>query len=166
MEFDDDEMYVRHLEEWLNQCAPASTRRSREPGGLRRFAEPRLLRLKEEAERFDPDWVLCDASPFDAWVEETHIHATLQRGLPIPFQFVKDAIERHKSVRQRSAGRIPDEVRRRGGAYVQRSVRGVACRGPSSRRPLTVVILPRSDGKDKSQRGRATNSVDLQPERS
>jgi hypothetical protein len=38
--------------------------------------------------------VPCDASPFDSWVEEAHIHATLQRNLPIPFAFVKDAIER------------------------------------------------------------------------
>ncbi|HKI19157.1 MAG TPA: hypothetical protein VKA15_14820, partial [Isosphaeraceae bacterium] len=76
----DEEVYTRHLEAWLNRCA----------GPVCRFEivnlavsgdspSRRLLRLQEEAARFDADWVLCDASPFDSWVEEAHIHAALQK---------------------------------------------------------------------------------------
>jgi lysophospholipase L1-like esterase len=149
----DDEMYTRHLENWLNEAA-APARRTEVVNLAVSGDSPsrRLLRMQEEAARFDPDWLLCDASPFDSWVETTHVYATLQRNLPIPFPFVKDAIHR--------AGVSPSDslqaFRAKFQAEAERMYSDVyAAWSAEARRlgvPLTVLILPRSDSKEKSRR--------------
>jgi len=149
----DEAMYTRRLEEWLNQCA-GPTRRTEVVNLAVSGDSPsrRLSRLQEEAGRFDPDWVLCDASPFDSWVEEAHIHATLQRNLPIPFAFVKDAIERTGV----SASDSLEAFRAKFQGEAERMYSDVYAGWSAEARrinvPLTVVILPRSDCKDKSLR--------------
>ncbi len=149
----DEEMYTRLLEAWLNQCA-GPTRRTEVVNLAVSGDSPsrRLLRLQQEAGRFDPDWVLCDASPFDSWVEEAHIHATLQRNLPIPFAFVKDAIERTGV----SASDSLEAFRAKFQGEAERMYSDVYAGWSAEARrlnvPLTVVILPRSDCKDKSRR--------------
>ncbi len=148
-----EEVYTRHLEAWLNQCAGPARRI--EVVNLAVSGDSptrRLLRLQEEAGRFDPDWVLCDASPFDSWVEESHIHAALQRNLPIPFAFVKDAIERTGV----SASDSREAFRAKFQGAAERMYGDVYAGWSAEARrlgvPLTVVILPRSDCKDKSPR--------------
>ena len=54
----------------------------------------RLERMKKEAGRWNADWLLCDASVLDSWLEDNHIHSVVQRGLPIPYPFVEEAIRR------------------------------------------------------------------------
>jgi len=57
-----DEIYAWHLEAWLNRCTAATCRI--EVVNLAVSGDSpsrRLLRLPDEAARFDPDWVLCDA---------------------------------------------------------------------------------------------------------
>ena len=54
----------------------------------------RLYRTQQEAQRFHPDWLICDASFFDSWLEDTHIQGVVDRRLPVPFPFVEDAIRR------------------------------------------------------------------------
>jgi hypothetical protein len=149
----DNEIYTRHLEAWLNQCSGPSRRI--EVVNLAVSGDSpsrRLFRLQQGAGRLDPDYVLCDASPFDSWVEESHIHATLQRNLPIPFAFVKDAILRTRV----SANDSIDDFRAKFQGQAEHMYSDVyAGWSAESRRlgvPLTVLILPRSDGKDKSRR--------------
>jgi lysophospholipase L1-like esterase len=149
----EEETYVRHLERWLNECTGPDMRI--EVVNLAVSGDSpsrRLARLQEEAARFDPDWVLCDASPFDAWVEEAHIHASLQRNLPIPFAFVKEAIERSGV----SAIDSIDAFRAKFQGEAERMYSHVYAGWSAEARrlgvPLTVLLLPRSDSKDKSGR--------------
>jgi len=149
----DEEIYTRHLEEWLNQGA----------GPIRRVEvvnlavsgdspSRRLSRLQEEAGQFDPDWVLCDASPFDSWVEEAHIHAALQRNLPIPFRFVKDAIERTGVSARDSLDAFRAKFQGEAERMYSHVYAGWSAEARRLNVPLTVMILPRSDCKDKSRR--------------
>ena len=88
-------MYTRHLEQWLNAWTGPSRRV--EVVNLAVAGDSptrRLERMKKEAGRWNADWLLCDASALDSWLEDNHIHSVLQRGLPIPFPFVKKAIRR------------------------------------------------------------------------
>ncbi len=149
----DEEMYTRLLEAWLNLCN-GPTRRIEVVNLAVSGDSPsrRLLRLQEEAGRFDPDWVLCDASPFDSWVEEAHIHATLQRSLPIPFAFVKDAIERTGVSANDSVEAFRAKFRGESERMYSDVYAGWSAEARRLNVPLTVVILPRSDGKDKSLR--------------
>jgi hypothetical protein len=149
----DDEMYTRHLETWLNHCTVPALRA--EVVNLAVSGDSpsrRLARLLDEAGRFNADWVLCDASPFDPWLEEAHIQATLQRKLPIPFAFVKNAIERTGV----SAYDARDVFRAKFQGEAERMYSDVYAGWSAEARrlgvPLTVVILPRSDSKDKSRR--------------
>jgi hypothetical protein len=146
----DEETYTQHLEAWLNQCARPGLRT--EVVNLAVSGDSpsrRLARLQQEAARFQPDWVLCDASPFDAWLEEAHIHAALQRKLPIPFDFVREAIERTRV----SAMDALDAFRTKFQGEAERMYREVYAGWSAEARrlgvPLTVVILPRSDAKAK-----------------
>ena len=90
-----EDQYTRHLQHWLNEWA----------GALRRVEvvnlavagdspTRRLARLRKEAGRWNADWVVCDATALDSWLEDVHIHSVVQRGLPIPFPFVSKAISR------------------------------------------------------------------------
>jgi GDSL-like Lipase/Acylhydrolase family len=149
----DEEMYTRHLETWLNHCtAPALRTEVVNLAVSGDSPSRRLARLLDEAERFNPDWVLCDASPFDAWLEEAHVHATLKRKLPIPFEFVKKSIERTGV----SADDSLDVFRAKFQGEAERMYSDVYAGWSAEARrlgvPLTVVILPRSDSKDKSRR--------------
>ncbi len=148
-----EEVYTRHLEEWLNRCAGRLWRAQVVNLAVSGDSPSRrLLRLQEEAGRFDPDWVLCDASPFDSWVEESHIHATLQRNLPIPFDFVKDAIERTGVSPSDSLEAFRAKFQGEAERMYSDVYAGWSAEARRLNAPLTVVILPRSDGKDKSQR--------------
>jgi hypothetical protein len=149
----DEEIYTRHLERWLNQCV-APPRRIEVVNLAISGDSPsrRLVRLEQESQRFQPDWLLCDASPFDWMLEATHVHAAVQRNLVIPFAFVREAIDRAKVCAsdspqafeknfQDEAERMYDDV------YAAWSA--VALR---LKRPLTVLILPRADGLAKAHR--------------
>ncbi len=101
---------------------------------------------------YHPDWVICDASVLDTWLEDTHLHSVVQHHIPIPFPFVQQAVN-HAGVKatdsldafrtkfEGASERFLDEV------YAGWSVeaRRLGC-------PLTVVVLPRADSKAKSPR--------------
>jgi hypothetical protein len=149
----DEEVYTRHLETWLNQCAGPALRT--EVVNLAVSGDSpsrRLARLMVEAGRYNPDWVLCDASPFDAWLEEAHIHATLQRKLPIPFAFVKDAIERTGVSANDSLAVFRAKFEGEAERMYSNVYAGWSAEARRLGVPLTVVILPRSDCKQKSKR--------------
>ena len=52
--------------------------------------------MREEAERFHADWILCDASPLDYPLEEGHLETVVRSNPPIaiPFPFVREALLR------------------------------------------------------------------------
>ncbi len=150
---DNDQMYPYLLERWLNEWVGPSRRV--EVVNLAISGDSpsrRLYRLQQEAGRLDPDCLLCDVSFFDPYLEDRHIHAALQRRLPIPFAFVREAVNRtgvspvdtFEAFQRKFAGeseRMFEDVYAGWGAEARRM--GV---------PLTLVILPRADSKDKSPR--------------
>ena len=112
----------------------------------------RLYRIQQEAQRLSPDWILCDVSFFDPWLEDRHIQSAIDRRLPIPFPFVESAVRR-SGVR----GGVPMEEFSE--VFVGESERlfddvyaGWAAESRRIGVPLTLLVLPRSDSKDKSER--------------
>ena len=149
----DDEIYLRHLEGWLRSWVGPSHRV--EVVNLSVAGDSpsrRLCRLQQEAGRFQPDWLICDVSFFDSWLEDAHIQGVVDRRLPVPYPFVEEAIRRTgvtpgetaESFRQKFQGeseRMYDPVYAGWSAESKRL--GV---------PMTVLILPRADSKGKSPR--------------
>ena len=150
---DNDDIYTRPLERWLNDsCGPA---RQVEVVNLAVAGDSptrRLARLQKEAPRWNADWLLCDATALDGWLEDSHIHAALQRNLPIPFPFVSKAVRRAGMTASDPNDSFRDKFR----GESERMLPDVyALWSAESRRlrvPLTVVILPRADSKAKSPR--------------
>jgi hypothetical protein len=150
---DNDQMYPYLLESWLKEWVGPS--HGVEVVNLAFSGDSpsrRLCRLQQEVGRFNPDWVLCDVSFFDPWLEDRHIYSVLQRALPIPFAFVGEAVSRtgvtgadtFEVFREKFRGeseRMFDEIYALWGAEAKRIDV-----------PLTLVILPRSDSKSKSPR--------------
>ena len=148
-----DDLYTRHLERWLNERAGQSCRV--EVVNLAVAGDSptrRLLRLKKEADHYHPDWLICDASVLDTWLEDTHLHTVVQHRIPIPFPFVHQAVN-HAAVKatdslevfrtkfEGASERFLDEVY----AGWSNEAKRLDC-------PLTVVVLPRADSKAKSPR--------------
>ncbi len=150
---DNDDVYTRHLERFLNAWVGPS--RQVEVVNLAVAGDSptrRLERMKKEAGRWNADWLLCDASALDPWLEDNHIHTALQRGLPIPYPFVQEAIRRSGVTAADSIEVFRDKFR--GGS--ERVLAGVyaAWNAEAARVhiPLSIVILPRGDSKAKSPR--------------
>jgi lysophospholipase L1-like esterase len=150
---DNDQMYTYLLQRWLNERVGPSHRV--EVVNLAVSADSpsrRLWRLQEEAGRLGPDWLLCDVSLFDAWLEDRHIHAALQRGLPIPFDFVRGAIGRTGVGPADSFDAFREKFRGESERMFEDVYAGWSAEARRMGVPLTLVILPRSDSKDKSTR--------------
>ena len=112
----------------------------------------RLERMKKEAGRWKADWLLCDASVLDPWLEDNHIHTVLQRGLPIPYPFVEEAIRRSGVTAADSLevfrGKFRDESERLlASVYAAWSAEAARIQVP-----LSMIILPRGDSKARSPR--------------
>jgi len=144
----DDEAYPRLLEAWLRSLPELD--RKVEVVNLAVSGESpsrRLLRMALEAERYHPDWVLCDASILDPALEERHLETVLRsRPQPeVPLGYVAAALRRSKV----SAADSPEEFQRKIRFELKALLDG-AYGGWSdfSRRtglPLSVVMLPRAD---------------------
>lgn len=153
---DNDQMYSLLLERWLNE------------GRARKVAvevinlavsgdspSRRLFRIQQEAERLSPDWILCDVSYFDPWLEDRHIQRAIERHLPIPFPFVEAAIRRTGVKGGVPSQEFSDAFRGESERLLDDVYAGLAAESQRIGVPLTLVVLPRSDSKDKSERLRA-----------
>lgn len=112
----------------------------------------RLERMRKEAGRWNADWLLCDASALDAWLEDNHIHTVLQRGLPIPFAFVQDAIRASGVTGADSIEVFRDKFRGESERLAGTVYAAWSAEAARLHLPLTVLILPRGDGKGRSTR--------------
>jgi lysophospholipase L1-like esterase len=150
---DNDQMYPHLLERWLNDWLGPSHRV--EVVNLAVSGDSpsrRLCRLQQEVRRFSPDWVLCDVSPFDPWLEDRHIHSVLQRGLPIPFAFVQEAVDRTGVTPADGFDAFRERFRGESERMFEDVYAGWSAEAKRIGVPLTLVILPRSDSKAKSTR--------------
>jgi hypothetical protein len=147
---DDDASYPRLLERWLNERLGPSHRVE-----VLNFAvsgdspSRRLARLREEGNRFHADWILCDATPLDASLEEDHLRWVTQHApeVPIPFDFVAEALRQCGA----SPGDSPAEFAGKLRAQFRPLLAGAYAgwRQESGRLgvPLSVVMIPRADRK-------------------
>ncbi|AMV38194.1 SGNH/GDSL hydrolase family protein [Planctomyces sp. SH-PL62] len=148
----DDDAYPRLLERWLNE-AVAPGRRVEVVNLSVSGDSPsrRLVRMREEAEAYQPDWVLCDATVLDPALEEAHLES-VARGdspmpIPPPLDYVRDALERAGV----SPGDSADAFRSRIQGQARPLLEGAfAGWGDFARRtglPLAIVLIPRADEK-------------------
>ena len=113
----------------------------------------RLERMKKEAGRWNADWLLCDASALDSWLEDNHIHSVLQRGIAdsVPVRrgshppLGRDGGRLARGLSRQVSGRV-------GAIAREASTRPGAQEAARLQVPLTVLILPRGDSKAKSPR--------------
>ncbi len=150
---DNEQMYLYLLERWLNEQVGPSLRA--EIVNLAVSGDSpsrRLYRLQQEARRFDPDWLLCDVSLFDPYLEDRHIHAALQRGLPIPFDFVREAVGRTGVSPADSFDAFREKFHGESERMLDHVYAGWSAESKRMGIPMTLVILPRADSKDKSPR--------------
>ncbi len=146
----DDEPYPRLLERWLNELE-----------GLNRRIEVvnlsvsgdspsrRLVRMREEAERYQPDWILCDATVLDPSLEDRHLDAVVHSEPPvtIPLDYVLDALSRAKVSAGDSSQEFESKMRGEVTALLEGAYKGWSQFSTHTGVPLTVVIIPRADQK-------------------
>jgi lysophospholipase L1-like esterase len=147
------EEYARHLERWLN-VSSAPTRRVEVVNLAVAGDSPtrRLERLRVEAARWNADWLVCDATALDSWLEDNHIHSVIQRGIPIPFSFVNEAVKRSGVSPGDSLEAFRDKFRGHSEGLIASVYAAWKAEAARLQIPLTVLILPRADSKGKSPR--------------
>ena len=148
-----DDVYTRHLEHFLNAWMGPSRRV--EVVNLAVAGDSptrRLERMRKEAGRWNADWILCDASALDLWLEDNHIQSVLLRGIPIPFSFVQEAVRRSGATGADSIEVFRDKIRGESERLVANAFAAWSDLAARLQIPLTVVILPRGDSKAKSNR--------------
>ena len=143
--------------------AQAPRRLARRAGGAGRRVEvvnlavsgdsptQQLLRLQLDAPELEPDWILSDITALDFSLEEQHLRWVVGKGVEVPFDFVREALDRSGVDADDSADEFHQKFR-----PVPQADAGPDLRRPGppeARRigvPLTVVILPRADSKTES----------------
>ncbi len=148
-----EDVYTRHFERWLNERVGPDHRV--EVVNLAVAGDSptrRLARMQQEAGRFDADWLLCDATAMDSWLEEAHVHSVLQRGISIPFPFVQDAVRHSKVTTADSLESFREKFRGESEALFASVYAGWSAEAGRLQIPISVVILPRADSKGKSPR--------------
>jgi hypothetical protein len=147
------DIYTRHLEQFLNTWIGPSRRV--EVVNLAVAGDSpsrRLERMKKEAEHWNADWLLCDASVLDFWLEDNHIHSVLQRGLPIPYSFVAEAVGRSRTSGADSIEVFREKFRDQSEHVIAHVYAAWSKEAARLQVPLSIVILPRGDSKAKSPR--------------
>ena len=157
----DDEIFTVLLEKWLN--GRAGNGEKVEVVNLAVSGDSpsrRLYRMQQEAGRLDPDYILCDVTFFDPWLEDRQIQAAIDRHLPIPYPFVEEVIRRTGIggglTYQDFTDRFSGESERLFDAVYS----GWAAESRKLGVPLSLVLLPRSDSKDRSDRLRGVIRAD------
>lgn len=152
---DDEAAYPRLLETWLNEQIDDGPRI--EVVNLAVSGDSpsaRLERLREEAKRFQPDWILCDASPLDFSLEERHLEVVVRNNPPIdiPFPFVRDALSRAGITAEDSPEAFRGKLRSVIEVLLEGSYAGWKETADRLGLPMTMIIIPRADRKTQSPR--------------
>ena len=146
----DDEAYPRLLEAWIAEAAGPG--RKVEVVNLSVSGDSpsrRLVRMREEAAAYEPDWVLCDATALDPALEEAHLE-TVARGepaAPIPLDYVREALERAGVSPGDSPDAFRDKIQGEAQALLEGAYAGWGGFARETGLPLTIVLIPRADEK-------------------
>lgn len=146
----DDDAYPRLLERWLNGLEGLDKRI--EIVNLAVSGESpsrRLLRMREEARQYEPDWILCDATALDPSLEERHLQAIVHSSppIPIPFEYVSAALGRAGVSLADSPREFESKLRGEAQALLEGAYEGWRDFSARAGVPFTVVIIPRADEK-------------------
>jgi hypothetical protein len=143
----DDAPYPRLLEPWLRDPKTRAGRAVEVVNLAVSGDSPsqKLFRIQEDVQKFEPDWILCDASVLDFSLEEAQLRWALKTKMPIPFAYVRGAVARLMAASGGSdealARKFPQELETLlGGAYA-----GWAAEARRMKVPITIVLLPRAD---------------------
>ncbi|MGE3821129.1 MAG: SGNH/GDSL hydrolase family protein [Isosphaeraceae bacterium] len=143
----DDDVYVRLFETWLNQRLEGSGRRAEVVNMSVSGDSPSqgLWRLRHDVEAFQPDWIVSDATVLDLSLEASHLETIVSRNVPIPLEYVRQAL-----ALAGATAADPPEVFRGKVRSVYRELLGGAYAGwaVESKRlgvPLSVLLIPRAD---------------------
>ncbi len=150
---DDNAVYTRLLEEWLNDRVGTGLRV--EVVNLAVAGESpsrRLQRVREEAGRYHADWIVCDASPLDHALEEDHLEAIVRSSpaIEIPFEYVRAALQRAGVSAADSPAAFRRKLRGESKALLEGAYSGWREESDRLGIPLSLVILPRADRKSQS----------------
>jgi len=146
----DDDAYPRILERWLNGLEGLDRRV--EVVNLAVSGESpsrRLTRMLAEGERYEPDWILCDATALDPSLEELHLQAIVRSEPPIaiPFEYVSAALERAGVSTADSPRQFESKIRGEAEALLKGAYEGWRDFSVRAGIPMTVVVIPRADEK-------------------
>lgn len=146
----DADAYPRLLERWLNGLEGMDRRV--EVVNLAVSGESpsrRLLRMSEEAEQYEPDWILCDATALDPSLEELHLQAIVRSEppIPIPFEYVAAALRRAGVSTGDSPRQFEAKLRGEAEALLEGAFQGWRDFSTRAGIPMTVVMIPRADEK-------------------
>jgi hypothetical protein len=148
---DDEQTYARLLERWLaGRVGPGRRVEVVNIAVSGDSPTQQLLRLQLDVPGLDPDWILSDITALDLSLEEQHLRWVLGKGIKVPLDFVRDALDRSGV----DADDSPEEFHRKFRTYpkplLDRTFEGWAAEANRIGTPLTVVILPRADSKTES----------------
>ena len=148
---DDHEGYVRLLERGLADLAGPG--RSVEVVNLAVSGDSptqRWLRLRDEASKLEPDWLLVDVTALDFSLEEQHLRWAVDKRVDVPFDPAREALA-GSGVRATDS---PDQFHKKLSpslkSLLDQTMKGWAAEARKLQVPLTVVILPRADSKAES----------------
>ena len=148
---EDDEVYPRKLERWLDERAGPD--RAVEVVNLAVSGDAptqRLLRLRAEAATLDPDWILCDVTALDLSLEELHLRWVTENRAEVPFDFVSKALRESGVAATDGPDEFHGKIRRFLRPLLDRTFAGWAAEASRIGAPMAVVILPRADAKVES----------------
>ncbi len=150
---DNDHVYTRHLETWLNDYLGAHHRV--EVVNLAVAGDSpsrRLARIEQEAPRWNADWLICDASALDGWLEDVHIQWAVRSQVKIPYAFVNEATCRARVTPTDSIDAFREKFQGESERMLPDIYAAYAAEARRLGLPLTIAILPRADDKGKSPR--------------
>ncbi len=145
---EDEQIYIRLLEHWLDQAT--GPERRVEVLNLSVSSDSptqRLWRLQNQVEALNPDLILCDATALDFSLEELHLHAIVKRGVPIPYPFVQEALRRAGVSSSDTADEFGGKLREMTLELMERTYAGWSQEARRLGLPILVVVLPRADQK-------------------
>lgn len=148
----DEEAYPRLMEPWLDGRTDPGVRVELVNLSVSGDSPSRrLARMAEEAEAYQPDWLLCDASVLDPALEEMHLEAVVRAEprpeIPAVLDHVRQALERSGASPADSPAALRKKLQGEAQSLLEESYKGWAEQARNLGVPLTVVIIPRADAK-------------------
>ncbi len=146
----DDEMFVRLLENWLNESAPGEENRRVEVVNLAVSSDSpsqNIVRLQADVPSLEPDWILNDVTVLDYSLEELHLHSIVRNRKAIPFAYIRSILMNADVSPSDSAAEFNEKLRGTTEDLLDGAYQGWAAEAQAIGAPLTLIQLPRTDAE-------------------